>query len=109
MPQSWQEHWSNGYSTDPAAIQERNHRVQTLGNLTLVTARLNPVISNSPWPPTAGAPSPEGKRVGINAHSVLLLNKRLVDEHPDEWTDQAIDERTLVLGERITEIWRRQS
>ncbi|MEV4058394.1 DUF262 domain-containing protein [Amycolatopsis sp. NPDC049688] len=109
MPQSWQQHWGADFPADPASIQDRNHRVQTLGNLTLVTARLNPVISNSPWPPTAGAPSPEGKRAGINAHSVLLLNKRLVDEHPDEWTDQAINDRTLALGRRITEIWRRRA
>lgn len=106
MPQSWQQHWGDGYPQDPVAIEERNHRVQTLGNLTLLTAKLNPAVSNSPWASTGDG---DGKRAGISAHSVLLLNKQLIDEHPHDWGDQDIDARTRGLSERVTQIWRRRA
>ncbi|MFD4190808.1 DUF262 domain-containing protein [Amycolatopsis thermoflava] len=107
MPQSWQHHWSDGIADDPGAVQERNHRVHTLGNLTLLTNRLNPVVSNNPWLAPAENPETEGKRQALSAHSVLLLNKQLVDEHPDGWSDEDIDKRTERLARQVTRIWRR--
>jgi Protein of unknown function (DUF1524) len=107
MPQGWLQHWAESVADDPAAVQERNHRVQTLGNLTLLTNRLNPVVSNNPWLAPASNPSIEGKREALGGHSVLLLNKQLVDEHPGGWNDQDIDERTARLARQIARIWRR--
>ena len=72
MPQYWATHWplhtdalDDRYSE---AQTQRAHIVQTIGNLTLVTRRLNSAVSNGPW---------VGKREGLADHSVLYLNKDL--------------------------------
>jgi hypothetical protein len=103
MPVSWQANWSDGRENDSALREERNHRVQTLGNLSLLTSRLNPSLSNNPWIGDGEAP---GKRDGISQHSVLMLNKHLLDHQPD-WTDDDIEARSRTLAERVTQIWTR--
>ena len=55
MPQSWQEHWpisDNGHpdlETKQKAIEQRETKIHTFGNLTLITSSLNPSLSNSNW------------------------------------------------------------
>ncbi|WP_447004063.1 DUF262 domain-containing protein [Saccharothrix isguenensis] len=108
MPQSWQRHWPLVADRGVDAA-ERDHLVQRLGNLTLVTSKLNPVISNYPWSPTTlgDGTAIEGKRKAIGQHSVLMLNKHLLDEHADDWDDEAIRERTTTLAVRATRVWPR--
>ncbi len=96
LPQKWQQHWSLSESTDEA-IQQRESRVHQLGNLTLVTSKLNPAMSNAAW---------TSKKDALNAHSVLLLNSRLVGSYAAGWTEQAIDERSAELAARVVQIWR---
>jgi uncharacterized protein DUF1524 len=67
------------------------HRV---GNLTIVTAPLNSSMSNGPW---------TQKRKDLNHHSKLLLNARLADR--ETWDEDAVDERTAWLADRVMEIW----
>ena len=50
MPQSWTEFWPLPHEPTPDRIAGRNAAVQTLGNLTLATNKLNPSMSNSAWP-----------------------------------------------------------
>ena len=52
LPISWQEHWPVEASDPGEKIvleQERSDHVHRIGNLTLVTERLNPAMSNAPW------------------------------------------------------------
>ena len=52
MPVSWSESsWplSNCVENKEEAIEVRNARLHTIGNLTLVNQRLNSSLSNSPW------------------------------------------------------------
>ena len=71
MPQRWQTHWPfRGGSDDDA---ERDRLVQTLGNLTLLTHKLNSGVSNGKWGGTAG------KRVALHEHDVLFLNRDLLE------------------------------
>jgi len=65
LPRAWQKHWPVE-SQDPVARDKRNHLLHTIGNLTLVTKRLNPRMSNGPW---------SEKRTALTAHSVLRLNQ----------------------------------
>ena len=65
--------------------------MHTLGNLTLVTGKLNPALSNGPW----GDKLPE-----ILKHSALALNREL-GEIPS-WDEAAIRKR----GERLFEFAR---
>lgn len=97
MPQSWREHWPLRNPDDLAAEAERNARVQRIGNLTLVTAAMNAAASNAAWP---------SKREALDRHSLLLLNRELVRENADGWTDEDIDRRSVMLAQRVCEIWR---
>src|SRR5690606_9309136 len=50
MPQSWEAHWPlpHGEHTELAAANRRR-LIHTIGNLTLLNNRLNPLVSNGPW------------------------------------------------------------
>nr|WP_277814943.1 DUF1524 domain-containing protein [Amycolatopsis lurida] len=64
---------------------------------------MNPSLSNNPWTGDGATP---GKRDGIRQHSILMLNKNLLD-HQLGWTDDDIEERSRILAERVTQIWTR--
>src|SRR5262249_9989579 len=50
MPQEWQEHWPPpNDAPSEEAEQRRDQLIHTLGNLTLVTRKLNPSMSNRGW------------------------------------------------------------
>ena len=60
---------------------------------------LNSKQSNGPW--LGGG----GKREGLEAHDVLLLNRELLKTAEAAWTDDAIRLRSGVLARLIVEIW----
>jgi hypothetical protein len=97
MPQAWQANWPLG---DGDTALDRDARVQNIGNLTLVTDRLNPALSNAPW---SGAPNPKGEQLA--AHSKLEMNKLLLAQAGDQWTDAMIAERADKLFEFARTIW----
>jgi len=99
MPQTWSpEDWplpdSRDHNTNPE--DEREALVHTLGNLTLVTNKLNPALSNLPW---------GKKRHELRKHSVLLLNRELVEL--EAWDDDTIRQRGRSLAHQICRIWPR--
>ena len=98
MPQTWHPHWplSKDVAADVEAIDRRDRVIHTIGNLTLVNGRLNPALSNAPW---------KSKRKTLADHSVLFLNKRLVNKGPDVWDEAAIEKRGKWLGKRAVKIW----
>jgi hypothetical protein len=107
MPQSWRRYWNKEVTSEEQATQ-RDHLIDQLGNLTLLTNRLNPVASNYPWQPTTlDGKLIEGKRKVVEQHSVLFLNKRVLDNYRDEWNNRTIQERTHSLAEQVTRIWMR--
>ena len=73
--------------------------MQTLGNLTLLTSRLNTQGSNSPW---TGAKS---KREALREHSLLRLTDDVLEAAGDDWTADKIAARTSQLVEHIIQIW----
>jgi len=97
MPQSWQANWPLPEGTEPMA---RDALVQNIGNLTLVTDKLNPALSNAAW--SGGVNS---KRLQLDEHSKLELNKKLLAYAEDDWTDAKITERARFLFEIAREIW----
>lgn len=98
MPQGWMKHWPLPTdSQDPViAARQRERMIHTIGNLTLVNNKLNPSLSNGPW---------EKKRDGLEDHSVLFLNKRVLDDAPQVWDEEAIDERSRRLCEAAIRVW----
>lgn len=110
MPQRWRTHWDTGL--DEAEAADRDRLVNTLGNLTLVTQKLNGSLSHRPWTddeaavaaPTGKEPG-RGKRSLLGKFSVLRVNKQLIDEHDKQWTDEDIRARSIDLADRICQMW----
>lgn len=101
LPQSWEAHWPLDDSVeDPRQWRERHlHR---LGNITLTTGELNSSLRNGPW----HAPeAPNDKRRGLATHSLLLLNARLAEQHPEVFSERDIDRRGEFLAEEFCQIW----
>ena len=78
---------------------DRDRIIHTFGNLTLLTGKLNSKVSNGPWLGRSG------KREGLEAHDVLLLNRDLLKKAGNQWTDDAIRVRTKELADVIIQIW----
>lgn len=98
MPQTWQTYWSLPESEESIeeAIANRERIIHTIGNLTLVNRKLNSVLSNAAW---------AQKRRTLADHSVLFLNKKLVNNGPEVWDESKIEKRGKELCKEATEIW----
>ncbi len=97
LPQHWAENWRLPPHLDPeVATINRDRLKHTLGNLTLVTGKLNPTLSNGPW---------EEKKVGLRDHSVLRLNWLLLKADPGDWNEDSIQSRTTELTESVLSLW----
>jgi hypothetical protein len=93
IPRKWQANWPlNPGSTE----DERDTLVHTLGNLTLLTSKLNAKVSNSAW---------ATKRLALQEHDVLKLDADLLASAGDAWTDAKVKARTQALAQAILEIW----
>jgi hypothetical protein len=95
MPRRWQVHWT--LPEGPMAA-DRDAILDTVGNLTLLTRRLNSKVSNGPWSGQGG------KYVALQSHDVFMLNRQLLEQAKDRW-DECIRARTERLINVITEIW----
>lgn len=97
LPQAWEDRWplSPDLDGEEAAIQ-REAALHRFGNLTLLTKKLNPSISNDGW---------SVKHPRILAHSALALNRRLQGE--SVWDESVISRRTEELLEVAMRLWPR--
>ncbi len=103
MPQNWRTHWP---LVDDRLADVREEVVQTLGNLTLVTQRLNPTMSNSGW---------LEKRSWLATYSLLRLTTASILHAPpgqpsegdwaESWDESRIRVRAEFLGEVALNIW----
>lgn len=108
MPVKWQASWPmpEDVTADPemrlAFNQERNHRLHTLGNLTLITGSLNPSLSNASW---------DKKRPELCKYSKLNLNRYFHPARVTEtdslsvWDEAAIERRGQSLFETAASVW----
>lgn len=96
MPQQWEQNWPS--PKDEHARAERERRLHGVGNLTLVTSKLNPTLSNASWL------GEKGKRA-IFDHSKLRMNDRLTKKWPEVWNETTIDERAATLFDAARQIW----
>lgn len=104
MPQSWRDNWPP-LEDDPLEGADRDELVHTLGNLTLVTARLNPALGNMPW---------QDKRQWLSEHSLLrLTHGTLLNPPPtvgisdwaSSWDEHRIRARGGYLASLALNIW----
>ncbi|MEZ5211347.1 DUF262 domain-containing protein [Gordonia sp. (in: high G+C Gram-positive bacteria)] len=95
MPQSWESSWPITASDDAEAEAARREEVlHTIGNLTLVTGKLNAALSNRAW---------HDKRADILRNSALSLNRAL----PEVWDCAAIEARSNALAALSNVLWPR--
>jgi hypothetical protein len=111
MPQGWRTHWEGVPPLSPEEAAARDKRVNTIGNLTLVTKWLNGSLSNRPWTDSEaeglkdGGEVGKGKRTLLDGFSLLVLNKEIVNGFSSSWTDDDILARSRELATAICEIW----
>jgi hypothetical protein len=74
-----------------------------IGNLTLVSGKLNPSLSNAPW--LSSSASTNSKRAALSEHSKLELHARLVRENPERWDEGSMSRRAAELFEVAKVIW----
>lgn len=97
LPQEWSANWPFPEGADTILAKTRRDSIKhMLGNLTLVTGRLNPKMSNAPW---------QEKREALREHSVMRISKDIVDA--DAWDESAIAQRGERLAELAVRIWAR--
>lgn len=97
MPQEWADHWplQAGVPVEEAK-QRRNRLIHTFGNLTLVTGKLNPSMSNSSW---------DIKKKALSEHGAFSLNRKLCAL--EVWEEAAIERRAGELFELPKAVWPR--
>jgi len=96
MPQTWTESaWPLPAGLEPnEATARRKRLVHNIGNLAVLTGKLNSEQSNHPW---------SKKRPILLKHSVSVLNNAL----PPEWSDSLIRARSAELAELAKRAWPR--
>jgi len=99
MPQSWAANWPLPEGLDPF---EREVLVQNIGNLTFVSEKLNPSLSNSAWFVEG---SVKCKSAQLAKHSDVRLTKYLLEQNPTSWTEDGIRARATLLFEQARQIW----
>lgn len=97
LPRKWQVHWP---LPPGKTVEDRDALVDTLGNLTLLTSKLNTKVSNGPW---LGA---DGKYRALEKHDVLMLNRNLLKHTTEGWHEENISTRCEQLIEKVIEIWK---
>lgn len=108
MPQDWAAHWpmasfeAEGLTPEAISMRKsqattaRDRIVHTLGNLTLITDRLNPSLSNGSW---------TAKRPELLKFSKLNLTQYFHKAECASWDENAIRARSEVLADQILKIW----
>lgn len=96
MPRRWQANWPLAAGVLPS---EREALIHTIGNLTLLTGRLNSRVSNGPWG------GEHGKWQALHAYDVLMLNRRLLESGRDGWRDEQVRARGQNMIDAVLSVW----
>ena len=97
IPQEWRKFWPIEADNEAERIQReqgRDSAVHRIGNLTLVSDRLNPSMGQDPW---------EMKRTQLRKHSHLQLNRVLCES--DGWDEAKVDSRSSWLAQQVAAVW----
>jgi uncharacterized protein with ParB-like and HNH nuclease domain len=95
MPKKWEHHWSIPNMTEQAKL-DRNKRLLTFGNLTLITKRLNSKLKNDSW---------NIKKDTLRRYSSLQMTTDYLAL--PNWNETEIKNRSDILFSLAMEIWKR--
>lgn len=97
LPQEWSANWPVPEGADPFQGRlDRDAAKHRLGNLTLVTGKLNPKLSNAGW---------SEKRAALREHSVMRISTDI--RNAEAWDEAAIAERGERLAAVAVGLWQR--
>ena len=100
MPKKWRNNWDKLSSKESEINRDR--KLLTLGNLTIITQSLNSSIRDSKWEDKLKG---KNKKGGLTEYSVGLKTISQFLEYP-EWDEKTIEERALFLYEKAKQIWK---
>lgn len=104
LPQEWQKHWP--LAKHDAHGTNRAKHLHGIGNLTLVSQKLNPSLSHAAWlDEETGGKIKVGKRSALKEHSKLQLNARLISKYSKRWDESKVDARASELFAVARTIW----
>ena len=105
MPQKWKKTWDlpNAEESSPEAraqnaerARDRDQCLQSIGNLTLLTKKLNFELQNKAFPE---------KKLLISEYSRLKITRKISDAKTEVWDVSQIREREENLSSLFCEIW----
>jgi hypothetical protein len=115
MPQKWEEYWSNVDVVDiksnvindkDIAKKERNSKIYSIGNMTLLNSSLNTSLRNYEFSRKIEG---EGRKKGMRDYADLGITRfDILDKYDSGdkvWNEQKINERTNNLSNDILRIW----
>lgn len=100
MPKKWRNHWS--MPDTQQQVLERDRKLLTLGNLTIITQALNASIRDADWQTKKAGRGTDNAGLKKYAEGIDTFSGFL---EKDEWDEAAIDERAAFLLCNILEVW----
>ena len=100
MPKKWRNNWDKLSSKESEINRDR--KLLTLGNLTIITQSLNSSIRDSKWEDKLKG---KNKKGGLIEYSGGLKTISQFLKYP-EWDEKTIEERALFLYEKAKQIWK---
>ena len=100
MPKKWRNNWDKLSSKESEINRDR--KLLTLGNLTIITQSLNSSIRDSKWEDKIKG---KNKKGGLIEYSGGLKTISQFLKYP-EWDEKTIEERALFLYEKAKQIWK---
>ena len=94
MPKKWKENWNQDLSREES--NQRDFKLQTLGNLTIITKNLNSKLRNSSW---------SNKKTILNEFSSLPITTKYTSLN--EWNEEEIEQRAVDLFFLASTIWKK--
>lgn len=98
LPQKWRNTWPVAEGDLAAEIRRIDH-VHRLGNLTLLTRKLNSTVSNRPWL------GEKGKLQALDQHDDNLMTRSIRRNFQEAWDEGAIDQRSADIVEALLRTW----
>jgi len=105
LPKKWRNNWDKEHKLTDAQGEARDRILATLGNLTLITKKLNSSIRDSDW---ATKKIGSGKNKGLNeyAQGIEIFSKYL---QRDNWNEGSIKERAKELSNfAVGTVWNQE-
>ena len=100
MPKKWRNNWDKLSSKESEINRDR--KLLTLGNLTIITQSLNSSIRDSKWEDKLKG---KNKKGGLIEYSGGLKTISQFLQYP-EWNEKTIEKRALFLYEKAKQIWK---